>query len=141
MTTFQSRWGFHPCTYEMYLKLKRLNFLTFISLRRAGEYKRWERKLPENRRIFVGGKNGWEANNQKKRDIPKMHRVYKPWPTPILAPVDPNTLQWAVYDFHAARTPVVESQVKPLHFTEEQIDSILAKMEAWYANVPEEVIK
>jgi len=135
-TSFQSRWGFHPCSYEFYLKLKELNILAQKALRQMSTHKRWDRKQPQNRRRFVGGKNGWEVNTavggqfdgiptQKKRDIPKMHRVYEPMPEPAYPPIDTYSIELIAADYKNARTPVVESQVRPLRFSEQHIDSLL----------------
>lgn len=46
---FRSRWGFHPCSYETFLKLKHLNGLYFRALREAAAWRRWHRKEPHNR--------------------------------------------------------------------------------------------
>lgn len=132
MATVKGRWGFHPCSYELYRKLKRLNLLAFAALRRAAQHERWERKDPQNRRIFVGCK-GYDKPI-KKREVSKINRVYKPWPEPVLAPIDRDMVDLIAADYRNARTPVAEeSQVKPLILNEQRIDSLLAAMEKWYA--------
>jgi len=47
--THQSRWGFHPCSYETYLKLKFLNKFYVKGLRQIASWERWNRKMPHNR--------------------------------------------------------------------------------------------
>jgi hypothetical protein len=46
----QSRWGFHPCDYETYAKLKALHKHYWQSLYDFHRWHRWWRKRPENRR-------------------------------------------------------------------------------------------
>ena len=46
---FQSRWGFHPCNYELFLKLKRLHKWCWQSLYDFHRWHRWQRKEPQNR--------------------------------------------------------------------------------------------
>jgi hypothetical protein len=130
MTTVQSRWGFHPCNYETYKKLKRLNILAIAALCRAAEHNRWERKDPQNRRIFIGSKG--HDGPCRKRDVSKSNRLYKPMPEPALAPIDGSTISNIIADYRNARTPVAESEVKPLVFNEQKINSMLAAMEKWY---------
>jgi len=79
MTVFQSRWGFHPCDYETFQLLKKLNFHFERARRRFAEWKRWKRKLPHNRvlrstiRDAAGRKVGTE--------------ILGPRPEPVLSPV------------------------------------------------------
>ncbi len=46
---FQSRWGFHPCDYATFRKLKFLRHLHQKALRMAHAWERWNRKDPHNR--------------------------------------------------------------------------------------------
>src|SRR5262245_9109067 len=48
-TVFQSRWGFHPCDFSAYRKLKLLNHLLLRARRMAAAWERWHRKDPHNR--------------------------------------------------------------------------------------------
>ena len=45
---FRSRWGYHPCNYEFYLKLKFLRKHYWIALRQFHQWHRWFRKEPQN---------------------------------------------------------------------------------------------
>ena len=49
---YQSRWGYHPCNYETFLRLKKLNGLYFKALKQQAEWHRWYRKEPQNRVIY-----------------------------------------------------------------------------------------
>jgi hypothetical protein len=46
---FQARWGFHPCDYQTYRKLKILNQVYRQAIRLAHAWARWMRKDPHNR--------------------------------------------------------------------------------------------
>src|SRR5712691_10368216 len=48
---FQSRWGFHPCDYQTFRKLKFLNQIFLHAARLAHAWQRWKRKDPHNRVI------------------------------------------------------------------------------------------
>ncbi len=133
MTTHKSRFGFHSCSYETFRKLKRLNFLGLAALRRSAEWERWNRKLPQNRKRYVGGKEGYEG--VKKNNVPKSHRVYVPWTEPDTFYMSDREL--VLEDSRNARRPVEkETDVKPLKMSEAAIDKLLAEMEKWYVKTP-----
>lgn len=45
----QSRFGYHPCDYPTFCKLKVLNKVYQLARSRAAAWKRWDRKAPHNR--------------------------------------------------------------------------------------------
>ena len=45
----RSRWGFHPCEFSTYRKLKLLNLVYQRAVRMAHAWQRWKRKDPHNR--------------------------------------------------------------------------------------------
>lgn len=45
----QSKWGYHPCDKEVFLKLKKLNKFYVDALHKKAAWERWERKKPSNR--------------------------------------------------------------------------------------------
>ena len=49
MTTYPSRWGYHPCNFEGYLKLRRLHKAYWEGRRLLAKWNRWKAKLPKNR--------------------------------------------------------------------------------------------
>jgi hypothetical protein len=51
LSVYQSRWGFHPCDYQTYRKLKFLNLAYLKAVRQARAWMRWKRKDPHNRVI------------------------------------------------------------------------------------------
>ena len=48
-TIFKSRWGFHPCNYELFLKLKGLHGCYWKTLYDFHRWHRWWRKDVQNR--------------------------------------------------------------------------------------------
>jgi len=131
MAITQGRWGFYPCSYELFTKLKRLNKLALLALRKLAEHERWSRKKPHNRLIYIGCLEVREPI--KKRMVPKLSRQYKPWLEPILAPIDGEMIRIIDNDYRNARIPVADaSKVRSLVLNEQRICSLLAAMEKWY---------
>lgn len=46
---YQGKYGFYPCEYETYLKLKELNKYVTKALQQSANWYRWVRKAPHNR--------------------------------------------------------------------------------------------
>lgn len=46
---FKSRFGYHPCNYETFLKIKKIRKHYYESLPKAKNYYRWARKAEQNR--------------------------------------------------------------------------------------------
>ena len=100
--TYRSRWGYHPCNYETYDKLRRVHKAYYEGLRVLSRWRRWRAKLPHNRR----GPEPFVA-----------YGVRQICASPIVA------------EFHAARHGVPEAeQVKPLAISVEQLDRWLAQL-------------
>src|SRR4051794_10774990 len=49
VAVFQSRWGFHPCSYEDFQRFRVLHWRTWCWMKMAMIHHRWERKHPDNR--------------------------------------------------------------------------------------------
>ena len=49
MNEFKSRFGFHPCDYMVYSKLKELHKAYYKALKEFHRWVRWDRKMPKNR--------------------------------------------------------------------------------------------
>jgi hypothetical protein len=45
----KSRWGYYPCDYAAFLRLKKLNSLYEKALHQLAAWQRWHRKKPHNR--------------------------------------------------------------------------------------------
>jgi hypothetical protein len=67
MQIFQSRWGFHPCDYQVFLKLKRIHKAYWEGLRKLAAWQRWHGKLPANRLLVRWRRD--EAGRKIKREI------------------------------------------------------------------------
>jgi hypothetical protein len=141
---FQSRWGFHPCDYRTYRKLKFLNLVHQKAVRMAEAWKRWKRKDPHNRVVRR------RLRNEKGQTIGYAPPI--PLAEPPLCPVFAHKISERCHvdkkgtyyqdgfldekvvidgqripaDYAAARRPVPQAaEVPPLHFTREEIH-------AWY---------
>ncbi len=134
MNKHESKWGFHPCSREIFLQLRRINFLALQARRRIAAHTRWGRKDPQNRRLFVGGAAGYEG--AKKRQIPKSHRVYRVWEEPVLPPIDVEMADIIAADYQNARIPVPEKDVRKLILSDGRLLGLLKSLEDWYAAVP-----
>ena len=143
-TVHQGKYGFHPCNRETYLKLKVIHKVYWESVFRLAAWQRWDRKAPQNRVQRWAGK---DADNKRIRVIPPV-----PLPEPKLTPfivkmehkraAKPHDLLWhtvkidpsiyaALYDYRNARTPVEETQVRPLSLSPEKIDALYQKSLEW----------
>ncbi len=116
-TTLRSRWGYHPCNRETFLKLKRLHKAFWQQVRKYVAHERWTAKRPENRR-------GPEPRFCPLFAVPKVHepcvgyrRRCDAHPVRVL--------------FQQARTPSDEP-VAPLDAASlKQIDDWLTELDAW----------
>lgn len=132
-TTFKGRWGYYPCSYETYRKLKRLNWLALQALKVDKQWNRWDAKMPHNRffRKRIKDENGRVIGREWALDE-NGNKI--PWPEPnTFKGVFPSSLE---ADYRSARYPAPTPEaVKPLQTDEEAIDSCLAKAESWYASL------
>jgi hypothetical protein len=149
-TAFRSRWGFHPCTYATYRKLKLLNSVYERAVHLAHASERWKRKDPHNR-----------VSCRRIRDATGRPIGYAepiPLAEPPLCPLFSRKVQerrfvdkkgictregfldekvvtddpWIATDYSAARRPVSDpGAVRPLRCTVAQIDELYARARAW----------
>ena len=131
-----SRWGFHPCDHQTFLKLKELKKLFWLATYQYGAWRRWERKLPKNR-FYWNNPNGSKEGASKQRSD-------RPIPEPLVCPLWQPKCKWgsnSVLDdnglleaFEAARMPHKNAtDVKPLKLTAVEIDHLLAEAREWWA--------
>src|SRR5262249_29644284 len=147
---FRSRWGFHPCDYETYRKLKLLNIVYERAVRLAHAWQRWQRKDPHNR-----------VSRRRIRDGQGQTIGYEP-PVPLLEPslcpvftrkvMEKRHINkkgcfsregfleekvviddlWIAADYASARRPASEpAQVRPLHHSPEAIDALYEQARSW----------
>jgi len=149
-TVFQSRFGFHPCDYSTYRKLKFLNMVYQRAVRLAHAWHRWKRKDPHNR------VSRHRIRNDKGQTIGYADPV--PLSEPMICPVFSRKVQEKRFvdkngrhikegfldekvvtddpriatDYSAVRKPVPEpAAVRPLRATVPEIDELYEKARAW----------
>lgn len=124
--TFLSRWGFHPCDYETYLKLKKLKKLYWASVSANAKWHRWDRKQPQNRFYWEPIPEGFSIRDFKRK------RGSQPIPEPKRCS---EKFCYILDEFNKAKTPRGNiKDVVPLGVTTEQIDHLLEVVEKWYDN-------
>jgi hypothetical protein len=147
---FQSRWGFHPCDYQTYRKLKSLNQVYRQAIRMAHAWARWKRKDPHNRVLRR------RIRNEKGQTIAYEPLVSVPEPRicPVFAPkiveirhvdkkgnlsregfpeekVVTDDLRIPA-DYASARKPVANpTEVQPLHHTLAELEELYEKARTW----------
>lgn len=147
---FQSRWGFHPCDYSTYRKLKFLNMIHQQAVRMARAWDRWKRKDPHNRvsRCRIRNDRGqtigygepelvaepsicpvFSHKAREKRFIDKKGRCFKEGYLDEKIVTDDSRIP---ADYAAARKPAPEpGAVRPLRCTIAEIDECYQKARAW----------
>jgi len=126
--TFQSRFGFHPCDRQTFLKLKALKKYYWQTVRDFHRWWRWQRKLPHNRcgaepefcDLFVENKPWHRPRRVHGQD------AIRHFPRTL---VDRGVLAWHA----AARRP--QSEPPPLfdEKTLQEIDQLFAAATNWFA--------
>ena len=120
-TVFQSKWGFHPCSREVLKKLKQLQVYTMHNVHQEARLERWLRKQPQNR-VINRDEMGLLIPKRERRKNPK------PWAKPEL-----HSIPYVVSQIDNARMPKLTAEaVKPLKWTEDEIDEMLAQARLWY---------
>ena len=101
---FRSRWGYHPCNYETYRKLRKLHKAYWEGRRLLAKWHRWKAKRPHNRTR----------------------------PEPVVPDVVKQVCASSiVHEFQSARHPVAEpEQVRKLGIKLDQIDAWIAQLDA-----------
>lgn len=147
---FQSRWGFHPCDYQTYRKLKLLNQVYRQAIRLAHAWARWKRKDPHNRVLRR------RIRNEKGQIIGYEPPV--PLPEPRICPVFAQKIIEIRHvdkkgnvsregfpeekvvtddlripaDYASARKPVANAaEVQLLHHTEPELEALYEKVHTW----------
>ena len=147
---FQSKWGFHPVSYETSKKLRFINKVFSKAQHVAGAWERWERKEPQNRVIYTYLKG--ENNKKIKKVLCDEQGQPKIWE-------EPNVFNWFYEKIQTernryytnrgrcqslnlgelileasriARTPASSPEaVQDLKFSEKEIDEIYQAAKSW----------
>ncbi|HJT78439.1 MAG TPA: hypothetical protein VJ739_14645 [Gemmataceae bacterium] len=149
-TVVRSRWGFHPCEFATYRKLKFLNAVYLRAVRMARAWQRWSRKAPHNRvrrrrlRNETGQTIGYgppvplvepslcgvfSRKCQEKRFVDKRGTCFHEgfWEDTVV-----TEEPWVARDYAAARAPAPRPEdVRPLHHTIDEINALFEKARAW----------
>jgi hypothetical protein len=118
---YESRYGFHPCSRETLKKLRQLQVYAMHNVHQEARLERWLRKQTQNR-VHNRDEMGLPIPKSERRKNPR------PWAKPELHHI-PD-----VGDaIENARMPKPSSEVvKPLRWTEDQIDEMLVQARLWY---------
>jgi hypothetical protein len=124
MQSFQSRWGYHPCDFPTFLKLKRIHKVFWVGLRKLAAWERWHRKLPHNR-VLVR----WErdAAGRKTRRV-----VIGTWPEPVVPEVLRAICRGGypvLEDYHNARHGKAPDQIRPLRIPRVVLDTWIEELD------------
>ncbi len=147
---FQSRWGFHPCDYSTYRKLKFLHHVYQQALRMAHAWERWKRKDPHNRverrriRNAKGQIIGYEPPAPlaeprlcpifshkvlEQRHVDKKANLFREGFLDEKVVTDDVGI---AEDYAGARKPVKElAEVRPLRVSVESIDALYEHARIW----------
>jgi hypothetical protein len=153
-SAYKSKWGYHPCSFEVYQKLKQLYKIIWEAVRYHRKWQRWNEKKKENRKVYevirdeTGRKKKKKATgNASEPPICPLfsHKRFAIRPTDFdgervfLGREDYDLLfidHYIISAYHAARIPrESEEEVDPLPLSEAQIDQLLNLAESWYGSV------
>ena len=147
---FRSRWGFHPCDYQTFRKLKLLNQVYLRAVRLEHAWTRWKRKEPHNRVLRR------RIRNEKGQTISYEPPLPLPEPTicQVFSQKVAETLHvdrkgnvfregfleekvvtddlWIPADYATARRPALDpSAVQALHLSVTAIEELYEKARLW----------
>lgn len=125
--TFRSRFGFHPCDYPTYRKLKDLHRWYWLTVRDFHAWWRWQRKQPQNRRgqepafcpVFI------EDRPWRKRRKSHGQDAVRLYPMTL---VDRGVLGW----YLVARMPQAEPPGAMDEVALQEIERLHAEAAAWF---------
>ena len=135
MSTFESRWGFHPCDTDTFRKLKAIHKWYWQTLKDSAAWERWNRKLPKNRVIRKYTRDA--AGNKVSSEI------VGPQPEPRVCPTlereamlyhsVPWDSKW-VQDYQRARMPkATKDEVIPLIHSVDEINQMYLRCRDHFA--------
>jgi hypothetical protein len=114
------------------VKVRRLRFLWFLTLRRLSAWRRWNNKLPQNRVIWRrirrsdGRPVGWEKVGVRPEPAVAEFMVREEWGRRVLAH------DWIEACYRQAKRPTAEPQEAWPAARLEEIDALLGRLEGWF---------
>jgi len=129
MNAVKGRFGFHPCDYQTYLKLKQLKKRFWETVYASARYDRWHNKFPHNRKGAEPAKYCPLIGNRVFGSRGKNELGYQVWGK------IPNKLDQKLLDlFEQARMPLPEADVKVFDAHQLQIiNETYQKVENWFS--------
>jgi hypothetical protein len=124
----KSRFGFHPCPWEVFAKLKCLHRWYWQTVREFAAWKRWERKLPTNRviRRWIRDASGRRVGCEGVGPRPE------PTYCPAFVRHGKANDNGFVGDYQNARMPrAVAERVMPLSHSFDEIDAMFRRVASW----------
>ena len=147
---FRSRWGYHPCDYTTYRKLKFLNQVYLRAVRLARAWARWTRKDPHNRvmRRRIRNEKGqtigygppvplpepglcasFSRNVSERRHVDKRGAVCREGFVEERVVTDGHGI---AADYASARRPVADpAAVQPLRHSPAELDELCERARRW----------
>jgi hypothetical protein len=126
----QSKWGYHPCDYETYQKLRKINYVRYLSIKMQAAWNRWRRKEPQNRVI-----RKWTRNADSQRTG---YEIIGPRPEPERCPVfsDKWSLTYSIErDYENAKVPRRNKEdVQALRLSKDDINELYEECIEWLKN-------
>lgn len=141
---YQSKFGYHPISFEASKKLRFINGVFAKAQHLAGAWERWNRKLPHNRvmKMAIRDENGRKIGTEIVKNATGQ-------PLPLVEPqicplfhvkgsiyARSNGFgERIMYDSRKARTPQpTPEDVQPCTFTEQEIDKLFEAAKSWIDN-------
>jgi len=130
---FKGSWGYYPCSYLTFCKLKFLKKKFHEALRQHAKWERWIEKEPQNKEdppdlvpgfsnlIPYSAKEAWHVYWLAQQEQISRRKVRNGW----ISYITDNAVEEA---FHIARMPQFDfEKIEPLPISVEEIDQFLRK--------------
>lgn len=121
----KSKYGFHPCDYETFLKLKHVHKAFFIAKKKIAEWHRWNNKIPHNRVL-----RRWVRDPVTKHKI--SCEIVGTRPEPVVPDIYYDIVKHSniIIEYNRARHAVPnENAVIPLNIKITQLDEWVAALD------------
>jgi len=125
----EGRWGFHSCSYDDFLKLKQAHKLLLRAYKDIKAWDRWDRKRPENRRGSEPKHPSW-LKKYGYHNLPK--GTYYGYGFESYN--GKNFYLHVLKQYQIARKPMDNPEDVQSLDLPENLDEIVRKLEAFYAN-------
>lgn len=134
VTVFESKFGWHPCDYETFKKLKKLHKYYWEAVKGLGDWFRWNAKQPQNRVITkrIRDDNGHVIRKEivGPWEEPKYHTVFgRPSYRKTYTTVPEHLNDDFVRAYQKARMPQEKDRVSSPGWSIEEIDKLIAEIE------------